>query len=381
MKKLDTLCVHPVDKSELDQGAVAGAIFPSAAYNYLGGDELRYPGFYTTYNQTKLGQILANLEKGSWGMVYSSGMAAISTAILTFVQQGEHVIFSRDLYGGTWKFVEKELPKRNIRFSYAHNTLESFRSQIQDNTRVIYLETPSNPLLKLVPLAEIAAIAKERGIITIVDNTFASPVNQLPLTLGIDISVHSGTKYLGGHNDLPYGALVAMQPAHRDPIFSTAKLYGGSLSPYQCYLAEHALKTLSLRVQKQNENALKLAEFLAKHPKVESVYYPGLPGHPDHALARKQMLGYGGMLSFELGVSPEKLTGFLKSLRIIQPALSLGGVESLICSPAATSHISLSAEERLAIGIKENLLRLSAGIEHIDDLVSDIEQAIEAADK
>ncbi len=379
MKKLDTLCVHPVEKTESDQGGVAGAIFPSAAYNYLDSEELRYPGFYTTYNQTKLAQILTNLENGRWGMVYSSGMAAISTAILTFVQQQEHVIFSRDLYGGTWKFAEKELPRRSIQFSYADNTLESFRLQVQDNTRVIYLETPSNPLLKLVPLAEIAAFAKERGITTIVDNTFASPVNQLPLTLGIDISVHSGTKYLGGHNDLPYGVLVAAREEHRDPIFSTAKLYGGSLSPYQCYLAEHALKTLSLRVQKQNENALKLAQFLEKHPLVERVYYPGLPAHPDHTLAGKQMLGYGGMLSFELALTQAKFADFLRGLRIIQPALSLGGVESLICSPAATSHISLKAEERVAIGIKDNLLRLSAGIEHIDDLVNDLEQAIAAA--
>lgn len=380
MKKLDTLCVHPIEKSELDQGAVAGAIFPSAAYNYLDGEELRYPGFYTTYNQTKLGQILANLEKGSWGMVYSSGMAAISTAILSFVQQEEHVVFCRDLYGGTWKFAEKELPKRSIRFSYADNTLESFKSAVRPNTRVIYLETPSNPLLKLVPLAEIAAFAKARGIITIVDNTFASPVNQLPLTLGIDISVHSGTKYLGGHNDLPYGALVAARQEHRAPIFSTAKLYGGSLSPYQCYLAEHALKTLSLRVQKQNENALKLAQFLEGHSQVETVYYPGLLSHPDHALAGKQMLGFGGMLSFELAVKPTRFTDFLRGLRIIQPALSLGGVESLICSPAATSHISLTAKERLAIGIRENLLRLSAGIEHIDDLIGDLEQAIAGTD-
>jgi len=376
MKKLDTLCVHPIEKTATDQGAVAGAIFPSAAYNYLDGEDLRYPGFYTTYNQTKLGQILANLEKGKWGMVYSSGMAAISTAILTFVKQQEHVVFSRDLYGGTWKFAEKELPKRNIRFSYADNTLESFRSKVKDDTRVIYLETPSNPLLRLVPLAEIAAFAKERGIVTIVDNTFASPVNQLPITLGIDISVHSGTKYLGGHNDLPYGALIAARPEHRDAIFSTAKLYGGSLSPYQCYLAEHALKTLSLRIQKQNENALQLAQFLEKHTKVERVYYPGLPAHPDHALARRQMLGYGGMLSFELAVAPERFSHFLRALRIIQPALSLGGVESLICSPAATSHISLTAEERFSLVIKDNLLRLSAGIEHIDDLINDIEQAI-----
>lgn len=376
MKKFDTLCVHPVDKEEVDRGAVASVIFPSAAYNYLDGDELRYPGFYSTHNQKRLGRIIANLEKGEWGMVYSSGMAAITTAILSFVQNDEHVIFSRDLYGGTWKFAEKELPRRNIQYSYADNTLESFTSLIRENTRVIYLETPSNPLLKLVPLKQLAALAKKHGIVTIVDNTFASPVNQLPLTLGVDISVHSGTKYLGGHNDLPYGVLVSNRPEHKEIIYSTAKLYGGSLSPYQCYLAEHGLKTLALRVQKQNENAQKLAEYLQRHPRVERVYYPGLPSHPDHQLAREQMLGFGGMLSFELAIAPEKLTGFLRNLAIIQPALSLGGVESLICAPAVTSHISLNAEERLALGIKDNLLRLSAGIENVDDLVNDINTTI-----
>lgn len=379
MEKFETLCVHPLGKSDNFLGAVASPIFPSVAYNYLDSDELQYPGFYTNYNQTRLGQIMANLERADWGIIFSSGMAAISTAILSFVQQNEHIIFSRDLYGGTWKFAEQELPKRNITCSYADNTLESFQALLQENTRLIYIETPANPLLNIVPLKAVAAFAKAHGLITVVDNTFASPINQQPIVQGIDIVVHSGTKYLGGHNDLPFGALVSNHPAHKDPIYATAKMYGGSLTPYSCYLVERSLKTLSLRVNKQNGNALKLAEYLQNHPLVKEVYYPGLPSHPDHQLALQQMMGFGGMLSFELNLSAEKLTDFLRNLTVIQPALSLGGVESLICSPAVTSHRNLSPENRHQLGIKDNLLRLSAGIEDVEDLIEDLRAAIAKA--
>jgi cystathionine beta-lyase len=375
MKNTDTLCVHPINEEDNSRGSVTSVIFPSAAYNYLDG-ELQYPGFYSTYNQKRLGQIMASLERGEWGMVFSSGMAAITTSILSFVQHDDHIIFSRDLYGGTWNFVERELPKRGISSSYADNTLESFQSLLKENTKVIYIETPSNPLLNIFPLKEIASFAKEHGLVTIVDNTFASPINQLPLSLGIDIAVHSGTKYLGGHNDLPFGALVSNRQHHKELIFSTAKIYGGSLSPYQCYLVERSLKTLSLRIKKQNENALELAEYLRRNPVVKKVYYPGLSSHRDHQIAVEQMIGFGGILSFELDVSQEQLTIFLKSLSLIKPALSLGGVESLICSPVTTSHRSLSPEQRHSLGINDNLLRLSVGIEDAGDLITDLRLAI-----
>ena len=375
MKNTDTLCVHPINEEDNSRGSVTSVIFPSAAYNYLDG-ELQYPGFYSTYNQQRLGQIMANLERGEWGMVFSSGMAAITTSILSFVQHDDHIIFSRDLYGGTWNFVEQELPKRGISSSYADNTLESFQSLLRENTKVIYIETPSNPLLNIFPLKEIASFAKEHGLVTIVDNTFASPTNQLPLSLGIDIAVHSGTKYLGGHNDLPFGALVSKRQHHKEIIFTTAKMYGGSLSPYQCYLVERSLKTLSLRIKKQNENALELAEYLSRNPVVKKVYYPGLLSHRDHQIAVEQMIGFGGILSFELDVSQEQLTIFLKSLSLIKPALSLGGVESLICSPVTTSHRSLSPEQRNSLGISDNLLRLSVGIEDAGDLITDLRLAI-----
>ncbi|MGV8878168.1 MAG: trans-sulfuration enzyme family protein [Sphingobacteriaceae bacterium] len=377
MEKFETLCVHPLEKPANFLGSVAAPVFPSVAYNYLDPEELQYPGFYSNYNQKRLGQIIARLEHADWGIIFSSGMAAISTAILSFVEQGEHVIFSKDLYGGTWKFAEEELPKRNISCSYADNNAESFQALLQENTRLIYLETPANPLLNIVPLKAVADLAKARGIITVVDNTFASPINQLPILHGIDIVIHSGTKYLGGHNDLPYGALAASNPDHKAAIYATAKMYGGSLSPYPCYLAERSLKTLALRIHKQNDNALKVAEFLEAHPQVNKVYYPGLPSHPDHQLAGQQMSGFGGMLSFELNVSAEKLTTFLNHLSVIQPALSLGGVESLICAPAVTSHRYLSPKNRLELGIRDNLLRLSVGIEDAEDLIGDLRSAMD----
>ncbi|MBL7737105.1 MAG: PLP-dependent transferase [Chitinophagaceae bacterium] len=379
MENFETLCVHPISgKEEESRGSVTGLIYPATAYDYINGEELQYPGFYSTYNQKRLARIIANLEKGEWGIVFSSGMAAISTAVLSFAQQNDHIIFSKDLYGGTWSFAEKELPKRNISSSYADNTPESFAALIRKNTRVIYIETPSNPLLKIVPLKAIAELARKNGIVTIVDNTFASPINQLPLNEGIDISVHSGTKYLGGHNDLPYGALVSNLVAHREPIFTTAKMYGGSLSPDQCYLAERSLKTLALRVERQNQNALTLAKWLAAHKAVKKVYYPGLPDHPGYDIAGQQMKGFGGILSFELDIPANKLPVFLKNLRIVRPALSLGGVESLICSPAVTSHRYLTPEERKSVGVTDSLFRFSTGIEHIDDLVGDLDDAIAA---
>ncbi|MFT4152998.1 trans-sulfuration enzyme family protein [Parafilimonas sp.] len=374
MKNFDTGCVHPL-KSELYNSAVTAGIQPAVSYEYIGHDNLQYPGFYSTYNQQRLGQIICNMEQGTWGMVFSSGMAAISTAILSFLNNGAHIIFSKDLYGGTLKFANEELPKRGIACSFAGD-VEGFKNLIRSNTKIMYIETPSNPLLNILPLEEIADVAKTNNIITIIDNTFASPINQLPLLHGFDIVVHSGTKYLGGHNDLPYGALVSGSHDNKEVIFDTAKMYGGSLTPYECYLAERSLKTLSLRIKKQNGNAFVIAEYLKGHASVESVYYPGLSAHPQHNIAKQQMSGFGGMLSFELKTGVESITAFQQKLQLVRPALSLGGVESLMCAPAVTSHRYLSKEERLAIGIKDNLLRLSVGIEDANDIIEDMQQAM-----
>lgn len=376
MENFETQCVHPIRDDKNFNGAVTSGIYPAVAYNYLDDVPLQYPGFYSTYNQERLGQIICNLERGAWGMVFSSGMAAISTAILSFVSQSDHIVLSKDLYGGTLKFANEELPRRGVSCSYAGHSADSFESALQENTKIIYIETPSNPLLNIVSIREVCAIAKAKEIVTIIDNTFASPINQLPIGEGIDICVHSGTKYLGGHNDLPYGALVSNTLNNKDIILNTAKMYGGSLTPSECYLAERSLKTLALRVKKQNENALNIAHFLNSNTAVKKVYYPALASHPQHAIAKQQMKGFGGMVSFELNTDLDGIIKFQRQLRLIKPALSLGGVESLICSPVFTSHRYLSKKERLAIGIEDNLLRLSVGIEDDLDLIADIDQAI-----
>ena len=377
MENIETLCVHPLKEKNKDRGAVTSAIYPAVAYDYLDEKTLQYPGFYSTYNQESLGQIICNLEQGQWGMIFSSGMAAISNAILSFVKHGEHIVFSKDLYGGTLKFAKEELPKRGIECSFADNNAAGFEALIKNNTKLIYIETPSNPLLNIVSMSDVATIAKAHDIITVIDNTFASPINQLPLLKGIDISVHSGTKYLGGHNDLPYGALVSNNINHKETISNTAKMYGGSLSPYECYIAERSLKTLALRVTRQNENAMAVASFLSNNKQIDKVYYPGLSSHPDYEVAKEQMIGFGGMVSFELDTDLDGINTFQHHLKLISPALSLGGVESLICSPVFTSHRYLTKEERLQIGIRDNLLRLSVGIESAGDLIKDLQQAIQ----
>ena len=376
MNNNETNCVHPLQGEANETGAVTAAIYPAVAYDYIDKQTLRYPGFYSTYNQERLGKIICSLEHGEWGMVFSSGMAAITTSILSFLSNGDHIVFSKDLYGGTLKFANEELPKRGVVCSFANGDADNFEAMLQHNTKIFYIETPSNPLLNIVSIKDICAIARAKNIITIIDNTFASPINQLPIEEGIDISVHSGTKYLGGHNDLPYGAMVCNSVIYKDAIYNTAKMYGGSLTPNECYLAERSLKTLALRINKQNENAMHIAEYLESHPSINKVYYPGLPSHPQHAIATLQMKGFGGMVSFELDTDLNGIKAFQQNLTLISPALSLGGVESLICSPAFTSHRYLSRDERLAIGIKDNLLRLSVGIENAADLIEDIEQAI-----
>lgn len=372
----ETACVHPLrDKSNIN-GGVTAAILPAVSYHYLDGGELQYPGFYSTYNQIRLARIIAILEKGEWAMVFSSGMAAITTALLTFVNNGDHIIFLRELYGGTLKFATEELPRRGITCSFATPDIESFRSLINNKTRIIYIESPSNPLLNIISLDDIVSLAKKYDIITIIDNTFASPVNQAPLSAGFDFSIESGTKYLGGHNDLPFGTLACNNNDYQARISNTAKMYGGSLTPYECYMAERSLKTLAIRVRQQNSNAQILAEFMEGHDRIDKVYFPGLPSHPQHKIACKQMSGFGGMIAFELKADEEGVKNFQENLQLITPAISLGGVESLISSPRLTSHRYLSSGEREQLGIRENLLRLSVGIENAGDLIDDIKEAI-----
>lgn len=308
-------------------------------------------------------------------MLFGSGMAAISTTMLTLLQAGDHAVLQEELYGGTHAFVAELFARCGIGFSFVPLTPEAIEQALMPTTRVIFLESPTNPLLHLVDLRHVAAVARARGVTTVIDNTFATPINQNPVALGIDVVVHSGTKYLGGHSDIQCGIAVT-SAALAGKIRHTACHLGGSLNAATCALLERSLKTLHLRVERQTVNAGRLAEFLVTHPSVARVYHPGLASHPGHELARSQMTGFGAMLSFEL--KPEAVTAddLQRRLKLIRPAVSLGGVETTICSPARTSHVKMARAERERLGINGALLRLSVGVEHVEDLLADLTQAL-----
>ncbi|SHI30741.1 trans-sulfuration enzyme family protein [Aquimarina spongiae] len=371
----NTICTH---LGEIEDQQFKGAISPiylSTSYAFEDVDVKRYPRYFNTPNQEALCRKIAALEKGEASLIFGSGMAAISTTLFAFLQKGDHIVLQRTLYGGTANLVNEEFEKHGIEFSYVDTqTAAGFEEKIQANTKVIYIETPSNPLLTITDIEAIATIAKRQGIVSMIDNTFASPVNQNPIELGIDIVIHSATKYLGGHSDILAGAVISTEE-HMNRIFEVAKNFGGSLSDFTVWMLERSIKTLGLRVKQQNENAMKLATWLEEQEDIAAVHYPGLPTHPDHQIAKKQMKGFGGMLSFELQ-SHLDATQFQKALTLIKSSMSLAGVESTILSPTLTSHALLSEEERKRQGINDGLLRLSVGIEEENDLIQDIEQAL-----
>ncbi|MBZ0326151.1 MAG: PLP-dependent aspartate aminotransferase family protein [Altibacter sp.] len=373
---VNTICTHV---GEVEDKQFKGAISPlymSSSYAYENVDVKRYPRYFNTPNQEALCKKIAMLEHTEAGLIFGSGMAAISTAMLAFLQQGDHVVLQQTLYGGTFNFVSEEFDKFGIGYTFTNGFSEAdFVSAIQENTKVIFIETPSNPLMKITDLAMIGRIAKERGLVSMIDNTFASPINQNPIDFGIDISIHSATKYMGGHSDICAGAVAASEVLIKQ-IWNKAKNLGGSLSDYTVWLLERSMKTMAIRVKAHNRNAKKMAKWLEKHPLIEKVYYPGLKSHPDHALAKKQMRGYTGMLSFEL-ISEIDANRFMEALQLVKQSMSLAGVESTILSPAKTSHALLSPEERERQGIADGLMRFSVGIEDKKDLIADFEQAFE----
>jgi cystathionine beta-lyase len=302
-------------------------------------------------------------------------MAAISTTIFSFLKSGDHIVLQRDIYGGTHHFATAEFDKFGIQYSLVSNKIVELESAIRANTRIIYIETPSNPLLLITDMAAVSRIAKSKNILTLIDNTFATPINQNPLDFGIDIILHSGTKYIGGHSDICCGAVLASQ-ALIAKIKESGSNFGGSLNAITCYLIERSLKTMGIRIAQQNVNALTIARYLQKNPLIRKVNYPGLENHAGFGIAARQMKAFGGMLSFELddqNISPRE---FLKKLNLIKPALSLGGVETIICAPVTTSHEKMSNAQRAELGITDNLLRLSVGIEDVDDIIADIDQAL-----
>ncbi len=377
---INTLCTH---FGELDDPRFKGAVSPlymSTSYAYEDVDIKRYPRYFNTPNQEALGKKIAALEHCEAALIFGSGMAATSTALMAFLQQGDHMVISRQTYGGTQNLLQEEFAKFGIEYTFVEGTgRAAFEAAIRPNTRLLFLETPSNPLLYITDLEALAGLARSRGLVTLIDNTFASPVNQNPADFGIDVIIHSATKYMGGHSDICAGA-VAASAEHIERIFHLAKNLGGSLSDYTVWLLERSLKTMGLRVRAQNENALRLARFLREHPDIDQVYYPGLEDHPGHEVARSQMRGFGGMLSFEL--APElHLDTFVRSLNWIKPSMSLAGVESTLTAPAQTSHGLLTPAQRQQAGIRDGLIRFSTGIEDFEDLRADLEQALARARK
>ncbi|WP_026451928.1 trans-sulfuration enzyme family protein [Aequorivita capsosiphonis] len=377
---LNTICTHVGEVEDKQFKGAISPIYMSSSYAYEDVEVKRYPRYFNTPNQEALCKKIAMLEKSEAGLIFGSGMAAVSTTMLAFLHKGDHVVLPQTLYGGTYNFVVEEFDKFGIEFSFTEGFSEdNFSEKIQDNTKVIFVETPSNPLMRITDLEMISRLAKQRGIVTMIDNTFASPVNQTPADFGIDIMIHSATKYMGGHSDICAGAVAASEE-HIKIIWNLAKNLGGSLSDYTVWLLERSMKTMVLRVKAQNKNAKKMAKWLENHPLVEQVYYPGLKNHPEHKLAKKQMKGYTGMLSFEINESLD-VSLFLNSLKLIKPSMSLAGVESTILSPAKTSHGLLSAEARKEQGISDGLLRFSVGIEETEDLIADLQGAFKKLTK
>jgi len=375
-KGINTICTHVGELKDNEYKGATSPLYMSTSYAFEDVDIKRYPRYFNTPNQMALSQKIAALEHAEDAMIFGSGMAAVSTALLAFLKAGDHVVLQNMLYGGTQNLVTKQFENFGISYSFTEGLKSSdFEAKIEENTKVIYIETPSNPLLTITDLAAVANIAKKHNLVSMIDNTFASPVNQNPIDFGIDVIIHSATKYMGGHSDICAGA-VASSKVNMERIFQLAINLGGSLSDYTVWLLERSIKTMGIRVKCQNENAMRLAEYLEGNVNIKQVNYPGLASHPEHALAKSQMHGFGGMLSFELKESIDA-TKFRKALKLIKSSMSLAGVESTVLSPTQTSHALLSEEDRFKQGIADGLIRFSIGIEEPEDLIADIDQALE----
>jgi cystathionine gamma-lyase/cystathionine beta-lyase/cystathionine gamma-lyase/homocysteine desulfhydrase len=376
--RFSTICLHAGQQPDPSTGAIITPIYQTSTYVQ---DELgRHKGFEyaRTQNPTRLAleQNIAAIESGPAAFAFASGMAAIG-AIATLLEAGDHVVVSDNTYGGTFRLFDKVLTRYQLTFTYVNTSdLDAVEQAMTATTRMLFVETPTNPVMGLTDLRAAAALAHRHNARLVVDNTFASPYNQRPIEFGADIVTHSTTKYLNGHSDSVGGVVVAVREADIDWLRFVQNAEGAILSPFDSWLVLRGTKTLPLRMQQHNANGLALAEFLAAHPKVCKVFYPGLPSHPQHALARTQMRGFGGMIAFELG-SLEAARRVLNGVRLHSLAESLGGVETLISHPATMTHASVPAERRAALGITDGLVRISAGVEDIDDLREDLAQALE----
>jgi cystathionine beta-lyase/cystathionine gamma-synthase len=376
---IDTKLVHAGEPDPRIEGAVVMPIFQSSTFESEGGDSydtMRYIRLNNTPNHDVLHDKLAALENAEAALVTASGMAAISTAMFTLLKPGGHIIAQDVLYGGTMGLLATQFEALGLSYDTVDaRDPSSWEAKLKPNTKAIYVETISNPLMGVPELAAVAEFAKSHDLISMIDNTFASPVNFRPAEWGFDLTFHSGTKYLGGHADIVAGAVVGRRDLVRE-IFVNLKYYGGSLDPHACFLLHRGLKTLGVRVRQQNENALALARFLEDHPAIAAVNYPGLPSSPDHARAERFLDGFGGMLSFDPAGGAEAAKRIMDRVEIPIVAPSLGGVESLMSRPVATSHLAVPPAERAALGISDGLIRMSVGIESADDLIDDLRRAI-----
>ena len=376
--KFATKAIHAGQEADPSTGAVITPIFQTATYAQAGLGEHKGFEYSRTSNPTRtaLEACMAALEDGKFGLAFASGMAAES-AILSLLSSGDHIVSCDDLYGGSYRIFERVMRRYNVETSYVPaGSLTAYEKAIRPNTKMMWLETPTNPLLRLVDIQAIAEIAHRRNLLVVVDNTFASPYFQQPLKLGADIVVHSTTKYINGHSDVIGGALVLNDEEAYEAIKFYQNAAGGVPSPFDAWLTLRGIKTLAIRMRQHEENAQAIAGYLAEHPRVEKVYYPGLFSHPDYELAKRQMSGFGGMVSFQLKGSYADVAQVVRRFKVFALAESLGGVESLVCHPATMTHGSIPKDIREARGLTDTLLRLSTGIEDKEDLIEDLKQAL-----
>jgi cystathionine gamma-lyase len=376
----DTVAIHGGQRPEPVTGAMTQPIFQTTTYAQNGPGEHTGFEYARTQNPTRfaLERAMAALEGGTYGLCYGSGLAAVTTVLQT-LSAGDHVVTGNDLYGGTGRLFEKIFTRLGLTFSFVDTRdLDAFRDAFRPETQLVWLETPTNPMLRLTDLAGAAEITHAKGAKLCVDNTFLSPIFQRPLDLGADLVMHSTTKYIGGHSDSLGGVLVTDDEAFHDRLQFLQNASGAVPGPQDCYLTLRGIKTLPLRMARHGSNAQAVAEMLAEHPKVQDVIYPGLPSHPAHDLAKRQQLGMGGMVTFRPEGGLDAVRRFLKALELVHLAESLGAVESLVCIPIFMTHGSVPPERRKELGITDDLVRLSIGIEHPDDLLADLRQALDA---
>ncbi len=375
--KFNTRAIHAGQHPDPTTGAIMTPVYLTSTYVQESPGVHKGWEYSRTHNPTRKAYetCLANLEGGRFGFAFASGCAA-ATTIMHMLKAGDHVIAMDDMYGGTFRLFDKVFRHSGLEFSYVDMTnTENVKSAIKGNTKMVWLETPTNPTLKLADIKAISAIAHEKNILVTVDNTFMSPYFQKPLDLGADMVVHSATKYIGGHSDMVGGVVATNNPDLAEKLQFFSNSLGGVQGAFDSFLALRSLKTLPVRMKAHAENAMKVAEFLSSHPKVEKLLYPGLKSHPQHELAKKQMTGFGGMITFFIKGGLPAARKFLESVQVFALAESLGGVESLVEHPAIMTHASVPIEQRKALGIDDSLIRLSVGIEDISDLIEDLSQA------